>query len=503
MQRLRPPVWIRESAGWLVACALALIVVGHVATDPARGNLLLLDADSMLNQLVVSSLHVGQPQDWAMSPVLFVPEIGLYLLVSLLGLSVSGTLLVSAILNFVLLYGAVRVVAGRRGRLAHPVSGAVLAYGLFCAFALLESGGGRDSMQLASLLATTTYYALSVIAAIVTFGLVRRILGRFSVTPIVLLAVVGGISAFTNPLFALWATAPAALALLVVGRRTLRWPALLVAEVAVVVPAGIGILARMPLKRLIVADPDLYARPDQWLQSLGYYGGLVADLTRTPGGWAEIVLALACLALPIAATVLAKRADDRFLAVVGWLSPLVTVVWAIAFGTVAARYLQPIVFAPMLTAVLVPTWIAARIAWTRPLRLGVRILAGVAAAALVIVAAIQPARIANAADRAEASVACVVDWIDQSGRTGAGQFWTIRPIKARLADPRQLVQTGPDFVPYLWLVNREDVTGAKITFTVTDPASFPFRYPTGANLKLIPCGSYTIEDFEATPVVLP
>lgn len=501
--RTRPPVWARELAGFVIACALALIVVGHLASDPGRGSLLLLDADSMLNQLVVSSLHAGQGQDWAMSPVLFIPEIGLYWLISLLGLNVSATLLVSAVVNVILLYGAVRLVAGRRERLAHPVAGALLAYGLYCILALLESGGDRDSMELASLLATTTYYAMSVLAAVVTIGLVRRILGRVTVVPVVALALVGLVSAFTNPLFALWATAPVALTLIAVGRRALSWRMLLVVEGALVAPAAVGIFARTPLKRLIVANPDLYAKPDQWQQSIAYYWGLVVDLTRTPGGWAEIVLVLVLLALPIVATVLTRRADDRFLAVVGWLSPLVTVVWAIAFGTIAARYLQPLVYLPLLTAVLVPTFISARVTWTRPRVRTLRILAGVAAVALIVLAAAQPARIADAAVRAEASVACVVDWIDHSGRTGAGQFWTIRPIKARLMDPAQLLQTGPDFVPYLWLVNRQDYAGAKITFTVTDAASFPFRYPAGAHVTTLTCGNYQIQDFAGTPVRLP
>ncbi|MDL9981149.1 hypothetical protein [Microbacterium candidum] len=501
--RPRPPVWARELAGLLAACAMALIVVGHLASDPARGNLLLLDPDSMLNQLVVSSLHAGQGQDWAMSPVLFIPEIGLYWLISLLGLNVSATLLVSAVVNVVLLYGAVRLVAGRRERLAHPVTGALLTYGLYCILALLESGGDRDSMELASLLATTTYYAMSVLAAVVTIGLVRRILGRTTVIPVIALALVGLVSAFTNPLFALWATAPAALALIAVGRRALSWRVLLIVEGALIVPAAIGIFARTPLKRLIVANPDLYAKPDQWQQSIAYYFGLVVDLTRTPGGWAEIALVLLLLALPLVATALTRRADDRFLAVVGWLSPLVTVVWAIAFGTVAARYLQPLVYLPLLTAVLVPTFVCARVTWTRARVRALRIVAAVAAVVLIALAAVQPARIADASARAEASVACVVDWIDHAGRTGAGQFWTIRPVKARLADPARLLQTGPDFVPYLWLVNRQDYPGAKITFAVTDAASFPFQYPAGAQITDLTCGSYTIHDFRDTPVFLP
>ncbi len=496
----RPPFWVRELAGVLAACALALIVVGHVASDPARGNLLLLDGDSMLNQLVISSLHVGQGQDWAMSPVLFVPEIGLYWVLSLLGLDVSGTLILSAVVNFLLLYGAMRVVAGRRSRLAHPVSGALLVYGLFCALALLESGGGRDSIQLASLLATTTYYAMSVLAAIVTVGLARRLLGRVTVTPVILLGIVGLVSAFSNPLFALWATAPVALALLALGWRALSRRALLGLEAALVVPAAVGIFARNAFPHLIVADPQVYTKPDHWQESLAHYQGLLVDLTRMPGGWAEIALVLVCLALPIGATVLARRTDDRFLGVVGWLSPVVTVVWAIAYGTLAPRYLQPVVFMPLLTAVVVPSYVVARVAWTRPRALAARILAVAMAVVLVVLAAVQPARLAQAADAAESSVACVVDWIDHSHRVGAGQFWTIRPIKARLADPRQLVQTGPDFVPYVWLVNRQDYAGVEVTFTVTDAASAPFRYP-GA-VTDVPCGAYTIADFPGTPVLL-
>ena len=67
---------LRELAGWALACALSIVVAAHALE--AQHDLLLTDPDSLVTVLQARSILAGLPQDWALSPVLFVPEAALY-----------------------------------------------------------------------------------------------------------------------------------------------------------------------------------------------------------------------------------------------------------------------------------------------------------------------------------------------------------------------------------------------------------------------------------------
>ena len=98
----------------------------------------------------------------------------------------------------------------------------------------------------------------------------------------------------------------------------------------------------------------------------------------------------------------------------------------------------------------------------------------------------------------DADLDCVVAWTDASGRTGAGQFWTVRLPKAHVADPRSLVQVDHELRGYAWLVDRADFAVGEVTFLVLDAQSPTFELPAGASMEdaeLVPCGRYTIADF--------
>jgi hypothetical protein len=123
---------------------------------------------------------------------------------SLIGLGVRATLTLNAFLNFFALYAALRVVSGPRATNRYPVAGALCAFGVFCALTLLESGSGSSGFQLASLLATTTYYSSTIITSILTVGVVRRGLvadGSLLWPKLAVLVVLSGVSALTNPLY--------------------------------------------------------------------------------------------------------------------------------------------------------------------------------------------------------------------------------------------------------------------------------------------------------------
>lgn len=109
--------------------------------------------------------------------------------------------------------------------------------------------------------------------------------------------------------------------------------------------------------------------------------------------------------------------------------------------------------------------------------------------------------IVAAAAEPDASVACVTQWVEESGRTGAGQFWAVRAPKAYLDDPRQLVQVDHRLNGYAWLVNRSDFEPGAVSFLVADEQSYPFVLPADASTDdaaQISCGRYPIIDFGTT-----
>ena len=499
----REPRWAREVVGLAAAAAIAVATAAIVAST-VRVDLLLRDGDSLVTTLVVESLLAAQPQDWAMSSVLFLPETAALFLLSLLGLGVDGTLLLAGVLNLLALYGALRLAAGAAGRGRAPVAGALLAYAAFALFAVTEASSDRDALEPASLLLTTTYYSATVIAAAIAVGLARRGLDSGRRRHLWVLAAVAAASVLTNPLFAAWVTVPLAIVLEVVAVRARRAhaPSAAAGLAAALVGGSVaGFVGRMPLAGVIANTGAGYAEPARWAESLGYYARLAADRMAEPAGVVAISAGVAVWVWCIVATVRLARLGRTGAAVVaacGWLMPLLVVVGAIALGTHAARYLQPIAFAPVLGLAVLPGLVRL------PGRTGLVWAAGAAAVALVVAAVFGIPRLVQAASAADPDLACVVRWTDASGRTGAGQFWTIRLPKAHVSDPRSLVQVDHELRGYAWLVNRDDFAAGEVTFLVIDAQTVAFALPGGRQLTdasaVVDCGRYTIVDFGDDPL---
>ena len=138
------PRWARESAGLAAAVAISIGVVAGVAAS-ARSELMFRDGDSLVTTLVVRSIASGQPQDWAMSTVLFLPETTVLGLLTLLGLGVNGTLALAGVVNLVAFYGALRVAAGAVGRVRAPIAGALLAFAALGLLAINDTSPSRDA----------------------------------------------------------------------------------------------------------------------------------------------------------------------------------------------------------------------------------------------------------------------------------------------------------------------------------------------------------------------
>ncbi|MBO0980356.1 hypothetical protein [Microbacterium sp. SD291] len=481
--------WVREIAGWSGAAAIAILVTAQVSASP-RAGLLFRDGDSLVVAMFAQSLAAGHPPDWAMSSVLFLPETALFAaLGALLPLDLDGLLAANAVVNVIALYGALRLAAGRRRAGLAPVAwslGALTAFGML---AITEVSASRDALELSSLLLTTTYYSSTVIAVIAVVGLMRRTLDGSRSKPglITAVAAVAAVATLTNPLFAAWATAPLtvllALAMLRSGRRL---PLGLMA--ALIAGTAIGFAGRIPFAAWIANTGAGYARPAEWTQSIVYYSGLVGDRLSTPPGVVGCILALALILVAIRQTVRARTPGPRLVAASGWMLPLLVVIGAVALGTHAARYLQPVAFAPLLALVAHPE------AVRMPRRVS-RALAAAAALLVLVGGGLSVPRLA-AAQEPDPDLACVVDWVSDSGRTGAGQFWTVRLPKAHLEAPEQLVQVDHRLNGYAWLVDRSDFRAGEVSFLLEDAQTVRWDLPVAALPdEIVDCGRYRILDF--------
>ena len=468
--------------------------------------MLFAEGDSLVTVLLTKSLMAGEPQDWAMSPALFIPETAVYAGLSAIGLGVRETLTMNVWVNFLALYAAIRVVSGSRRHSRNPVFGAVLAFSAFCLLALLDGGEGRTGFQLASELAMTTHYSATVIGAVLLFGLARRFLDT-TATDIrswrwgfLAICLTSFISTLSNPLFAAWATLPVIGVLL-----TLRWGRLLtwrpvgLIAVATVGGSSLGMLARVPLSEWIVAESRYYFRIERWPISLEHYRSLVTETSQTPTGAASLLLMAALWVVSgVVAVLLARRRASvpAFVAVSAVLVPAIVLFGMVLMGTESSRYLQPFAFMPPLTLTL------ASLFWSKstasPLTVPRWILVGISSAVALSLLFWSLPRAVQEATRTDPDLACVVSWVNTTDRFGAGQFWTARAPKAYLNNPPSIVQVDHQFNIYTWLTNRTDSVDADVTFVITDSMSYPFEYPQGISensATTINCGRYTIHDF--------
>lgn len=553
-----------ELLGLIAAAAIACLVLGLVA-GTARSWVLFSDGDTVLPALVANSLRAGQRQDWMLSTVLFLPELGQFLLLSLLGLSSRATMALNAVVNFTLLFVSIRMAAGallptRTRRMRILV--ALAAFALVVLPALTDTSASRDSLELPSQLGTATYYAwtLLVIPATLALAVWSIRTGRRGGRPwgaLIALVLVTAGSVLNNPLHLIWTAAPLlVLLVLAAAIRRLRWRLAAAPAIALVAGCVAGMLGRTAFAGEIGLNGLGYFHPGRFGDSAAYYSALLTARAGTAGilellvwlGGAVlgVVTALRCLR--------AGRSEDSGGFGAGGPGALVTaafaglvpfgLVFAVVYGgTNAARYLGPVWVLPalaLLAAVAARSPGAALVGAARVgavavgtaggLAGGVAAAAGgeadtadgdapdagaasdvlparrrlarsgplaVLATAVFVLAAGVPggAMLAAGSQRVDPDLACAVSWVNHAHRTGAGQYWTIRPVKALVRDPTSLVQVTGDLRPYWWIVNRADFTGARVTFLVSG-ADQAFAPELTADAKrIVQCGRYQIADF--------
>jgi hypothetical protein len=484
--------------------AIAVATVAVVSSGP-RSALLYRDADSLLTTLVFRSLTVGQPQDWALASVLYLPETSLVAALTPWGFGVNGTLAFAAVVTLLTLYAAFRFAAGAEGVARAPIAGGLAAYTAFAVAAMGQASASREALELASLSLTTTAFSATVIATVAAVGLASRLTAPNAWGPgVLVLGVLAAASVLTNPLFAVWATVAIAIALAITALPA-RAPRVGASIAALAIGTGVGFLARLPLAGVLDAGPLVTTEPIGRWEALERFGALVVERWSSPWGAPTIIVCAVLLVWCVAATVLLVRREDvpgAVLAACGWVIPALVTAGAIALGTPDVLLLQPLAFAPVLGLAVLPEFLDG--AWLRRVRASrAAVVGSVLAVVAVLVGAVAAAglgvpRIAEVVTAEDPDLQCVVEWVDASDRTGAAQYATVRLPKAHVADPRSLVQVTPTLAQHPRLVNRDDFRVGEVSFLVIGPGSETFMLPDDAQLSeatIVECGRYSIADF--------
>ncbi len=504
----------QEALGALVALALAVIALRHVVAT-SRVALLWYDGDSVLLPLVERSMQLGQPFEWAMSPALFFfPELPVYLLCSLVTATPQQALALNGVLVLLAVYALVRAAANElmpAARRSARIAVSALALGFVTLLVLTESSATATSLELASLLLTTTYYYGAVLAMLGTAVLVLRAvrLGRASVTVLVVLGLVAACTTASNPLYVPWSAAPVVVTLVLLAlARRLPWRPVGLLAATLTLGSVVGYLLRIPLRPFVSLDPSTYVQPSRAGETLGFFAALTDDRAGSAAGDAGLLLLLVGVLLSVGGTVWAWRVRTSRTVLVAAALPLVTVV-AVSVGVVVAgsetpRYLEPIVTAPLLALVAVAELARTAVRRTqvhRPRR-GIRAVLALAAAGVLLAGIATAPSTARAVAQARYDpAACLDRWADGRDVVGVGQFWTVRPLATYASTNVQLLQVRDTFATYPWLVDLGAYRDAAPTFVVIgsgDVWTTAVEDSLGPPATITHCTGFDVYDYAGT-----
>ncbi|MCT9621176.1 hypothetical protein [Curtobacterium sp. C2H10] len=504
----------QEALGALVALALAVIALRHVVAT-SRVALLWYDGDSVLLPLVERSMQLGQPFEWAMSPALFFfPELPVYLLCSLVTATPQQALALNGVLVLLAVYALVRAAANElmpAARRSARIAVSAVALGFVTLLVLTESSATATSLELASLLLTTTYYYGAVLAMLGTAVLVLRAvrLGRASVTVLVVLGLVAACTTASNPLYVPWSAAPVVVTLVLLAlARRLPWRPVGLLAATLTLGSVVGYLLRIPLRPFVSLDPSTYVQPSRAGETLGFFAALTDDRAGSAAGDAGLLLLLVGVLLSVGGTVWAWRVRTSRTVLVAPALALVTVV-AVSVGVVVAgsetpRYLEPIVTAPLLALVAVAELARTAVRRTqvhRPRR-GIRAVLALAAAGVLLAGTATAPSTARAVAQARYDpAACLDRWADGRDVVGVGQFWTIRPLATYASTNVQLLQVRDTFATYPWLVDLGAYRDAAPTFVVIgsgDVWTTAVEDSLGPPATITHCTGFDVYDYAGT-----
>ena len=309
----------------------------------------------------------------------------------------------------------------------------------------------------------------------------------------------------SNPLFIAWTVVPLAIVVTVLGLAKVNRPSMFTAALTMAAGALAGTLGRIPFSSILVQDNLAKIRPDLAAESLRYYMGLAGLRLDGPGGRIELAIALIAYFGAVVVLIVAIRRHEVVAIVVAGFAVVAPVIVALAtviVGTFATRYLQPTVFFPPLAISSGLLLLQSVRKQSLPRSQVLRRVRAVGSAALVfwiVAGVVATVSLVQTATKSDESIACAVSWINDRKLPGAGQYWTVRAVKAAISNPRNLLQTDESLAGYSWLTTADDFKVKKIFFTISDAQSPPFeiaREPTSR----IKCGRYAIADYGLQPI---
>ena len=508
---------LRLELGALGIAAAGVVVAIAVLLTTPRGGMILYNGDSVLLELIRRSLAAGGPQDWSMSPVLFLfPELPSYLALHSVLPTTQATVIVTAFLTLIGFYLLLRSIAGQLSsdrRHAPLVSLAAFAVVVLCL--LTEHTDNRESFELVSLLLIPTYYYGVVLAGFgsisLTLVIIRRLNGRAprAWPAVVALGIIALVTTASDPVFVIWVAAPL-LTALVVGAlvRWTPWRALVLTGVPVLLGVTAGFTLRIPFARYFSPSTSFF-HPGEQLHAAFYYPKRIANMIVDRGlGLVEVGILFSLIAVAVLVFLMVRRVPERpermLLVLLGLVAPILSYAVPVAAGTYASRYLQPVYLAPLLSVMVVVCLVLDRHPVTRApaaIRAPSRGVLAVITAVVVVALGASLVSIVPVLRGDDSRPACLASWIDGRNLTGAGQFWETRDLLA-YGDPSiRLVQVVPTLTLFPWLVNIAPAYDARVTYVVSEKRSWLKQVADqiGRPASVTVCPGYSIADYAGTP----
>jgi hypothetical protein len=441
------------------------------------GQLFLFNGDSLLLPLVDRSITRHEHFHWVFSaPLFFFPEGPIYFIIDALTPSVQWALILNGIVNLLIIYALLRLLAGRVFASRSLGTIAALSVTVVLMFFVVTERDRQPQGAYASLLLFNTYYVGVVFIGLLVLYLITRLSDanprefKVVLSSIFVLITAGTAS---DPLLIIQVVLPlmASLAVMRIARmivpRTAAWLVL-----AGILGVAFATLLRATLLRnLIVADVDGYLKSFDLGKS---WASLHAVLSVS---WADslqrfelavIILAIAGSFILAVHTIIVGRGclevmPTNLIICFGSLSSPAIIGSVLVSDNVLTRYMIPLVIFPFLACFP----LLRNIPIGTPRRAVVVTVSGLLFL-LAILGVRNIAAVRTFATQRAPGAQCLDDAaLSRDARYGVAFFWRARALDL-YSDRERVLQVKQDFTAFLWLTNIGAYAGKDFTFVLVD-----------------------------------
>lgn len=470
----------------VIMCFVAIIA--HISSNSSWRYFFLLDGDSLTLPLIFKSLQLHEPVQWVFSSQLnLFPEFPLYVLARFVGVTVAGSLLVNALLNFLIIYVLIRIfiasataTTAQNRRLLSTITTLSLTYAM-----LLEVPTAYGQTLLTYIL-FNTYYFGPLIAGILTLSLIVLRLKKknspanknISVTALCLLALWNTLTITSNPLFLVQFMAPFIVTYgLMACKKIVTYREVIKVIVATMLAPTIAafVLRATLLKSFIGQDLGHYQfsilnilRLDKFVPNTLES---IAPIVTTPGLQFRFLLSillyyalLLFLLLRIRSGFYHKEKQPNhaqlFVLLFLLIQPIATILLLNTFGTSEDRHLITIVAMPIL---VLGTFINPSL--LKKYRATIIRTLTMLLVILISVSAFRITNLRQLISPQNADQACLAKNIP-SGANGIADYWVARQLDIYNQNDQRILQVTPWLKIYPWLNNISAYQNKDFTFYV-------------------------------------